>query len=143
MIETDAGPVESVDPGGGVGHVQGLRIKTADGTANVPATTDGLGMDLRIVRGSATATVVTVVPDNTSAKVFKAANTVRRGLTIRNQTAVQIAIKFAASPSMTSLTDIIEPYTSWDCPSSYQGVINGVFSAVDATSGAAAHVSEW
>ncbi len=127
--------------GGQTDHVQGMRLYGADGNVIPSDNANGLAVDLKTVRGSATATVTNVVADSTSEKSIKAANTARRGLIIRNQTASDLTIKFGNAISGTSYTDIIPPYTPWDCPATYQGAIFGIFSATDGTN--VALVTEW
>lgn len=126
--------------GGQTDHVQGMRLYGPDNNVIPADVTNGLAVDLKITRGSASAVVSYVAANNTSEKTIKAANSVRRGLIIRNQTAADLMIKFGTGVTPMSCTDLLPPYTSWDCPTTYQGAIYGVFSATDAFG---AHVTEW
>ncbi len=137
-LVTPSGRVETlpVNVAGNIDHVQGFRLYDANGIV-FPITTAGMPV---VEQGSTSATITYVIADATTEKTLKALNANRKGLTIRNQTGANLTIKFSTGISATSLTDVIPPYASWDCPSSYQGAIYGVFSAVDA---GGCNVTEW
>ena len=129
MLTTTAGQVETLNLGLGVGHVQGVRLYDSAGNL--------------LLRGASTATVTQVVADGTSAKTLKALNAARQGLIIHNKTTATLTIKLGSTPSASSLSDVIPPFTSWDCPPTYQGIITGFFSGADGTTDNAAYVTEW
>ncbi len=138
-LVTPSGRVETlpVNVAGNIDHVQGFRLYDANGVV-FPATASG-GMPV-VEQGSTSATVTYVVADATTEKTLKALNANRKGLTIRNQTGANLTIKFGTGISATSLTDVIPPYSSWDCPATYRGAIYGVYSATDA---GGSNVTEW
>jgi len=141
-LVTSWGRIETlpVVVGGNTDHVQGFRLYDASGVV-LPITSAGMPVVINGA-GSTSATVTWVVADATTEKTVKASNAARKGLIVRNQSGVNLTIKFGATISGTSATDVIPPYTSWDCPETYRGAIYGVFSAIDA-GGGGAHVTEW
>lgn len=141
-LVTVAGPVETVQDG--PDHVQGMRLKTADGQNEVPADpTFGIGVDLKTVRGVATATVAQVVAATTNSTQLVAGNSNRQMLLIFNNTPNDLRIKFGTGAAVNSFTSIVPPYTEWFMPPGprpYTGVVHGKWEATDADG---AHVTEY
>ena len=120
------------------------RIKLVDGTDNSTAviagdSTWGLDVDVTRLPSSSSATLANVSSSASSVTIV-ASNSARKGLIIFNDSTQVLRIKYGATASSTSFTDIIYPNTTWFMVGQiYTGIIDGIWASANGS----ARYTEW
>jgi len=86
---------------------------------------------LRTVEAGADTSSVTSVASSATVVTLKAANTLRRGCTVYNNSTQILYVKLGSSASASSFTVKMQPDDYYEVPAKYNGIITGIWAAAN------------
>lgn len=90
---------------------------------------DSSGNEVVSADSSASTGTGATIAGSTASQTLIAANALRKGFLIDNNSSETLYVKYGSGASETDYTKLIKPYESWEPNKNYTGIITGAWSA--------------